>query len=110
MASLAPADTDLLLELLREAGPEAVTLDELRVVGVRDPAAALLALEVAGHGVMRVFEHPDRGRPVTCVRLAGPDEQPAPAPAPPAPAPRDRLPLLLALAAALLVVLFAARR
>ena len=115
MASLAPtADTDRLLELLREAGPEAVTLDELRIVGVRDPAAALLALEVAGHGVMRVSEHPERGRPVTCVRLAAPGEQiapPAPEPAAALPrAARDRRPLLLALVATLLVVLIAARR
>jgi hypothetical protein len=115
MASPAPtADTDRLLELLREAGPEAVTLDELRIVGVRDPAAALLALEVSGHGVMRVSEHPSRGRPVTCVRLAGPGERPTPPPAPePATArasSRDRRPLLLALVAALLVVLVASRR
>jgi hypothetical protein len=106
------ADTDRLLDLLREAGPEAVTLDELRIVGVRDPAAALLALEVAGHGLMRVSEHPERGRPVTCVRLAGPDEaRPEPSPAPlPAPVARDRRPLVLAVVAALLVLLVAARR
>jgi hypothetical protein len=102
------ADTDRLLDLLREAGPEAVTLDELRIVGVTDPAAALLALEVAGHGVMRVYEHPGRARPVPCVRLAAPGEVPAgPAPAPPH---RDRRPWLVALAVALVVLLVAARR
>ena len=104
------SDFDRLLDLLREAGPEAVTLDELRIVGVRDPAAALLALEVAGHGVMRVYERPETGRPVACVRLAAPGEQPAPAPATPEPAARDRRPLLLAVVAALLVLLLAARR
>jgi hypothetical protein len=71
------ADTVQLLELLREAGEEAVTLDELAIVGVRDPAGALRELEDAGHAVQRVPERPDRGPAVTCVRLA----PPAPAPA-----------------------------
>jgi hypothetical protein len=66
------SDTIQLLELLREAGDEAVTLDELAVVGVRDPAAALRTLEESGHAVQRVYERPGRGRPVTCVRLAPP--------------------------------------
>jgi hypothetical protein len=84
------ADTIQLLELLREAGDEAVTLDELAIVGVRDPARALRALEESGHAVQRVYERPGRGRPVTCVRLAAPGETPAPEPAPrlPVPAPR----------------------
>jgi pyruvate/2-oxoglutarate dehydrogenase complex dihydrolipoamide acyltransferase (E2) component len=78
------ADTTHLLELLREAGDEAVTLDELAIVGVRDPAGALRALEAAGHAVQRVPERPRRGRPVTCVRLArAAPERPAVA-APPA--------------------------
>jgi hypothetical protein len=73
-----------------------------------DPSAALLALEVAGHGVLRVFEHPERGRPVTCVRLAGPGELPEPAAPSPVPAPgHDRRPLLLAVVAALLLLLVA---
>ena len=77
------ADTTHLLELLREAGDEAVTLDELAIVGVRDPAGALRALEAAGHAVQRVPERPRRGRPVTCVRLArAAPERPAVAPPP----------------------------
>jgi hypothetical protein len=65
-------ETDLLLDLLREAGDEPVTLDELHVVGVRDPAQALLALELAGHSVHRVYERPRPGRDITCVRLGAP--------------------------------------
>jgi hypothetical protein len=65
-------DTIQLLELLREAGDEAVTLDELAVVGVRDPARTLRALEEAGHAIQRVRERPGRGHAVTCVRLAAP--------------------------------------
>lgn len=56
-----------LLELLREAGDEAVTLDELEVVGIADPARALLELELAGARVQRVYEHESRA---VCVRLA----------------------------------------
>jgi hypothetical protein len=70
-----------LLDLLREAGDEAVTLDELEIVGVRDPARALLELELAGFAVQRVYEHPARGRPVTCVRLES-DQPVAPARSP----------------------------
>lgn len=70
-------DSDLLLDLLREAGDEPVTLDELQIVGVQSPAEALLALELAGHAVHRVYD--DR---VTCVRL-GPASPPQPAPTPP---------------------------
>jgi hypothetical protein len=77
------ADTIQLLELLREAGDEAVTLDELAIVGVRDPARALRALEEAGHAVQRVLERPGRGRTVTCVRLAPPAAEPAAQPGPP---------------------------
>jgi hypothetical protein len=65
---LAPADTDRLLDLLREAGDEAVTLDELAVVGVQDPASALLSLELAGFGVERIYERAGTGTR-TCVRL-----------------------------------------
>jgi hypothetical protein len=49
-------DTDLLLDLLLEAGDEPVTLDELAVAGVPDPSATLRALEQAGHCVNRVFD------------------------------------------------------
>ena len=62
-------DSALLLDLLREAGDEAVTLDELSIVGVGDPAAALLQLELAGHAVSRVYDSTAGGRLVTCVRL-----------------------------------------
>ena len=58
-------DTARLLDLLREAGPEAVTLSELEVAGVRDPARALFELELAGHAVARVLDER-----VECVRLA----------------------------------------
>jgi hypothetical protein len=90
------ADTIQLLELLREAGDEAVTLDELAIVGVRDPARALRALEEAGHAVQRVSERPGRGRAVTCVRFSAPGATPAPAPAPPLPAPLPPRPLATA--------------
>jgi hypothetical protein len=110
------ADTVQLLELLREAGEEAVTLDELAVVGVRDPAGALRELEKAGHAVQRVRERPERGPVVTCVRLAPAGAQPhvvAPAPpvaaAQPAPAPgatrRTRVLAAAALGVGLLVLL-----
>lgn len=107
-------DRDLLFGLLREAGTEAVTLDELEVVGVRDPAAALLALEEAGHSIHRVVD-----QRATCVRLApfdgGHHSTPAPvfalAPSPPAPAaPRDVRPLVAVALALLVAVLLGARR
>ena len=66
-----PADTMVMLDLLEEAGDEAVTLDELGVAGVRDPARALLELELAGLEIQRVLvrgEHP--GSAFECVRLA----------------------------------------
>ncbi len=66
-----PADTMVMLELLEEAGPEAVTLGELEVAGVRDPARALLELELAGLEIQRVLVRADReGRALECVRLA----------------------------------------
>lgn len=65
MHALDDATTSRLLDLLREAGETPVTLDELAVVGVEDPAQALLDLELAGHAVSRVLD--DR---VECVRLA----------------------------------------
>jgi hypothetical protein len=120
------ADTMVMLELLEEAGPEAVTLDELGVAGVRDPAQALLELELAGLEIQRVLVRAEReGRAFECIRLAGtasaqPVEQPtvelaAVLPRPPVapapvvePAPESRLAgymllaALLALAAVLL--------
>lgn len=95
-------DTGRLLDLLREAGDEAVTLDELAIVGVRDPARALLELELGGHAVQRVHDLRPHGR-VTCVRLGGTAD------APPSPTP-DRRPVVVAALIALLVVVVAARR
>jgi hypothetical protein len=69
-----PADTMVMLDLLHEAGSEAVTLDELGVAGVRDPAQALLALELAGHHVQRVLSREHPGADVECVRLAPPED------------------------------------
>jgi hypothetical protein len=66
-----PADTMVMLELLEEAGAEAVTLDELGVAGVRDPARALLELELAGLEIQRVLVRAERqGRAFECIRLA----------------------------------------
>jgi hypothetical protein len=62
----------LLLELMREADDEAVTLDELRIAGIDDPATALLALEQAGFGLERVIDTTERGRELPCVRLSRP--------------------------------------
>jgi hypothetical protein len=74
----------LLLELMREADDEAVTLDELAVAGIEDAATALLALERAGFGVERVIDRSERGQTLACVRLARPIWPiDAPAPAPP---------------------------
>lgn len=72
---------NLLLELMREADDEAVTLDELAIAGIEDPATALLALERAGFGLERVIDTSERGRAVSCVRLARPTwpiDEPAP--------------------------------
>ena len=103
-------DTLRLYDLLREAGEEPVTLDELSVAGVDDPARALLDLELAGHAISRVVDERTE-----CVRLAPfdgvhllsvPDvgaTRPVPAPAP------ARRPLLVA-AALLLLALLLSRR
>jgi hypothetical protein len=61
-------DKARMLELLREAGHEAVTLEELEIAGVSDPSLALQALELAGVAVERVVDQTD-GRPFECVRL-----------------------------------------
>jgi hypothetical protein len=90
------AETNQLLALLREAGEEAVTLDELAVVGVRDPAGTLRALEEAGHAVQRVEERHEAGPAVVCVRLASAQAEaasaPDPAPGPVATAPEPVAP------------------
>jgi hypothetical protein len=75
------ADTMVMLDLLQEAGEEPVTLDELGVAGVRDPARALLELELAGLEIQRVLVRAERaGAAHECIRLAQP---PAGASAPP---------------------------
>ena len=61
------SDGPHLLDLLREAGDEAVTLEELAVAGVPDVAQALLELELAGMEVQRVYEHTSGA---LCIRLA----------------------------------------
>lgn len=73
--------TSRLLDLMREADDEAVTLDELAIAGVHEPAAALLALELAGYGLERVIDTSEGGRELPCVRLARPT-WPVDAPAP----------------------------
>jgi hypothetical protein len=65
------ADTMVMLDLLQEAGQEAVTLDELGVAGVQDPAKALLELELLGLAIQRVLVRGDHAeRAFECVRLA----------------------------------------
>jgi len=96
-------DTARLLDLLREAGPEAVTLSELEVAGVREPARALFELELAGHAVSRVLDER-----VECVRLAPFDgarlvAEPSPARTSP------RRPLLAVAALLLLALLLGSR-
>lgn len=95
-------ESDLLLDLLREAGDEPVTLDELQIVGVRSPAEALLALELAGHAVHRVYDNR-----AECVRL-GPAPMPTPAPGHASGGPDMRI-VLGAVLAALVLVLLARR-
>ena len=58
-------DGPTLLDLLREAGDEAVTFDELELVWISDPALALWDLELAGVHVQRVFDQRK-----LCVKLA----------------------------------------
>ena len=103
-------DSSLLLDLLREAGDEAVTYDELEVAGVREPALALFELEEAGHAVSRVFDMTDHGRLVTCVRLGA---EPAPieiVSRGPVPAPKpSRAPLVAGLLLTFLLALVVSR-
>ena len=75
------ADTMVMLDLLEEAGEEAVTLDELGVAGVRDPARALLELELAGLEIQRVLVRAERaGTAHECIRLAHPHAAAPPRP------------------------------
>jgi cell division septation protein DedD len=59
-----------LLALMHEADTEAVTLDELEIAGVEDPARALHALELAGFTFERVTDRTATRETVECVRLA----------------------------------------
>ena len=114
-------DTDRLLDLLKEAGDEPVTLDELAIVGVPEPARLLQALEREGHPLSRVYDT-RADRRVACVKLRAEDEEPpavrpvgrterpdAPAPAPGPATATDRRPLVIAAVVALLLLLLARR-
>jgi hypothetical protein len=59
-----------LLALMHEADTEAVTLDELAIAGVEDPARALHALELAGFTFERVTDRMASRREIECIRLA----------------------------------------
>jgi hypothetical protein len=59
-----------LLALMHEADTEAVTLDELAIAGVEDPARALHALELAGFTFERVTDRTASREEIECVRLA----------------------------------------
>jgi hypothetical protein len=59
-----------LLALMHEADTEAVTLDELAIAGVEDPARALHALELAGFTFERVTDRTASRREIECIRLA----------------------------------------
>ena len=108
-------DTDRLLDLLKEAGDEPVTLDELAIVGVPEPARLLQALEREGHPLSRAYDT-RADRRVACVKLRAEDATPVPTAepaepagmAPPVDAP-ERRPLLVAAVVALLLLLLARR-
>ena len=104
------ADTMVMLDLLQEAGQEAVTLDELGVAGVRDPAKALLELELLGLEIQRVLVRGDHAqRAFECVRLAQAEpEQPTVELA--AVAPRSRAQGIVLLAVLLALVALILRR
>jgi Helix-turn-helix domain len=53
VASTGDDQLRLVLDLLRESGPEMVTYTDLRAAGVRHPAACVYELELAGHSVER---------------------------------------------------------
>ena len=117
------ADTMVMLDLLQEAGQEAVTHDELGVAGVQDPAKALLELELLGLEIQRVLVRGDHAqREFECVRLAQAEPEqstvelaavaprPAPEPAPPADEPRSRAQGIVLLAVLLALVALILRR
>jgi hypothetical protein len=117
------ADTMVMLDLLQEAGQEAVTLDELGVAGVQDPARALLELELLGLEIQRVLVRGDHAeRPFECVRLAQAEPEqptaelvaivprPAPEPPPRAAEPRSRAQGIVLLAVLLALVALVLRR
>jgi hypothetical protein len=113
------ADTMVMLDLLQEAGEEAVTLDELGVAGVQDPAKALLELELLGLEIQRVLVRgDDAGRAFECVRLAQSEpEQPTvelaavvPRPAPEPAGSRSRAQGIVLLAVLLALVALVLRR
>jgi hypothetical protein len=47
----------LMLERLRSAGTQPVTLDELRAGGIDFPAVVIGELELNGYAIERVYEH-----------------------------------------------------
>ena len=115
------ADTMVLLDLLQEAGQEAVTLDELGVAGVQDPAKALLELELLGLEIQRVLVRGDHAeRAFECVRLARAEAEqptvelaavvPRPAPQPQPAASRSRAQGIVLLAVLLALVALVLRR
>ena len=118
------ADTMVMLDLLQEAGQEAVTLDELGVAGVQDPAKALLELELLGLEIQRVLVRGDQAeRTFECVRLAQAEPEqptvelaavmPRPEPAragPPADGSRSRAQGIVLLAVLLALVALVLRR
>jgi hypothetical protein len=83
--SMALAETQQLrmLERLRSAGQQPVTLDQLRAGGIDFPAVVIGELELNGYVIERVYEH---GRQIG-VRLL---ETEAPDPPPPRRRPRWR--------------------
>lgn len=68
--TLADAQQQRMLERLRTAGAQPVTLDELRAGGIDFPAAVLSELELNGYVIERVY---DGGR-LLGVRLLEPED------------------------------------
>ena len=117
------ADTMVMLDLLQEAGQEAVTLDELGVAASRTPPRRCWSSSCLGLEIQRVLVRGDHAqRAFECVRLAQaePEQQtvelaavaprPAPEPAPPADEPRSRAQGIVLLAVLLALVALILRR